>query len=71
MVIAYLNSQGYMGVPVELRYKVGSAVLDKIAGELEMQDNMVTSLAELLEERGMIDYHEWENRIKKKLVKQK
>lgn len=67
VVIAYLTSQGYLGKPQEV--KVGSASTDQLAGELDVQDTMVTSLAELLEERGVIDYHAWEARIKKKLTK--
>jgi metal-responsive CopG/Arc/MetJ family transcriptional regulator len=66
IVIAYLTSQGYFGKRSE---KVGSASADDLAGELDVQDTMVTSLAELLEERGVIDYPAWEARIKSKLAK--
>jgi metal-responsive CopG/Arc/MetJ family transcriptional regulator len=69
IVIAYLTSQGYLGRPQG--QKAGSASTEQLAGELDIQDNMVTALVELLEERGLIDYHAWEARIKKKLVKGK
>jgi Mn-dependent DtxR family transcriptional regulator len=61
--------QGYLGAAEGRPLKAGSISTDNLAGELDMQDNMITSLAELLEERGLIDYHEWENRVKKRLVK--
>ncbi len=35
--------------------------------ELEVMDAMITSLAELLEEKGVITQEEWEQRIKKGL----
>jgi hypothetical protein len=66
VVIAYLTSQGYFGRHDE---KVGSASSEQLAGELDVQDTMITSLAELLDERGVIDYPVWEARIKKKLAK--
>ena len=34
-----------------------------------MHDNMITALAELLEEKGHIDCEEWERRVKKKVQK--
>jgi len=69
IVISYMTLQGYLGEAEGKPLKAGSVTTEGIAGELDMQDNMITALAELLEERGLIDYHEWENRIKKKLVK--
>lgn len=69
VVIAYLTSQGYLVKPQQ--EKAGSASTEQIAGELDIQDTMVTSLAELLEERGILDYSEWEARVKKKLVRGK
>jgi hypothetical protein len=35
--------------------------------ELDVVDAMITSLAELLEEKGIITQEEWEQRIKKNL----
>ena len=64
VVIAYLTSQGYLTRP-----KAKGSAMDNIAGELDIHDNMITALVELLEEKGQINYHEWENRIKKKINK--
>jgi len=35
--------------------------------EVNILDTMITSLAELLEEKGVITQEEWENKIKKNL----
>lgn len=35
--------------------------------EVDVLDTMITSLAELLEEKGVITQEEWEQRIKKNL----
>jgi len=37
-----------------------------IEGELYHLDKMVTSLVEILEEKGILTYDEWESRIRKK-----
>jgi Mn-dependent DtxR family transcriptional regulator len=43
------------------------ASIDQIAGELDIHDSMITSLVEMLEEKGQLKYSEWENRLKKKI----
>ncbi len=42
-----------------------------IEGELYHLDKMITSLAELLEEKGIITQEEWEARIRKKIEETK
>ncbi len=37
-----------------------------IEGELYVVDKMITSLVEILEEKGILTYDEWEARIRKK-----
>lgn len=36
-------------------------------GEVDLLDTMITSLAELLDEKGVVSQEEWEQRIKKNL----
>jgi len=38
-----------------------------IEGEIYHLDKMITSLVELLEEKGILEYEEWENKLRKKL----
>ena len=38
-----------------------------IEGEIYHLDKMITSLVELLEEKGIIQYEEWENKLREKL----
>ena len=38
-----------------------------VDGELHHLDIMITALVDLLEEKGIIGYDEWENRIRDKL----
>jgi len=40
---------------------------NKIAGELDVHDSMITSLAEVLEQKGFITQAEWESKVKKKI----
>lgn len=40
---------------------------EDIKEEIYILDKMITSLAELLEEKGIIEYEEWENKLKEKL----
>jgi len=35
--------------------------------EVDLLDTMLTSLVELLEEKGVISQHEWEKRIKERV----
>jgi hypothetical protein len=38
-----------------------------IDGEIYHLDKMITSLVELLEEKGILEYEEWENKLRDKL----
>jgi hypothetical protein len=38
-----------------------------VEGELYHLDKMITSLVELLEEKGILTYEEWETRIRKNI----
>ena len=40
----------------------------KLTGNLEVLDEMLTALVELLEEKGIITWDEWEERIKRRTV---
>ncbi len=62
IVMAYLLERGYL-----LNPKERPASIDQIAGELDIHDSMITSLVEMLEEKGQLKYSEWENRLKKKV----
>ena len=68
LVIAHLTERNYLLKP---KGKVEEAErpvsIEQIAGELDMHDSMITSLVELLEEKGQVRYDEWEKRIKRKL----
>lgn len=67
LIIAYLTEKGYL-----LKSKSGpqnQINIEQIAGEIDMHDNMISALAELLEEKGHINYDEWERRVKKKISK--
>lgn len=66
IVIAHLTEKGYL-----LKPKTPQASVSQIADELDIHDTMLTSLVEVLEEKGQLRFDEWENRIKTKLHKQK
>jgi hypothetical protein len=63
IVMAYLLERGYLLKPREK-----SASTDQIAGELDIHDSMITSLAELLEKKGVLTQEEWEKYIKKRVA---
>ncbi len=42
---------------------------EQIAAELDIHDVMISSLAEILEEKGQLNHDEWERRVQKKLHK--
>lgn len=65
LVIAHLTEKGYL-LPAK-QGAIASSAGGDIGGELNMQEKMIDSLVELLEEKGTIRYSDWENRIKKKL----
>jgi len=50
-----------------LRPKEKSASVDEIAGELDIHDSMITSLAEVLEKKGVLTQEEYEKRIMEKV----
>ena len=62
VVLSYLTERGYI-----LKPKKEHVSTDQIAGELDMHDSMITSLVEVLEEKGQLKYSEWENRVKRKI----
>jgi DNA-binding MarR family transcriptional regulator len=62
IVMAYLLERGYL-----LNPKAKPASINQIAGELDIHDSMITSLAEVLEQKGLITQAEWENKVKKKI----
>ncbi len=64
IVVAHLMEKGYL-----LPAKKGTPQIGQIADELGIQDTMIQSLVELLEEKGQIRYSDWENRIQKKIRK--
>jgi hypothetical protein len=39
-----------------------------LESEIDLLDTMLTSLAELLEEKGVITQKDWENRVKKHIA---
>jgi metal-responsive CopG/Arc/MetJ family transcriptional regulator len=68
VVIAYLTEKGYLLKPKTTK-AAASVSTDQIASELDIHDNMISSLAEMLEEKGQLSYDEWERRVQKKLHK--
>lgn len=43
----------------------------EIAEELDVMDDMLDALVELLEEKGILTHEEWEDRIRKRIEKNK
>ncbi|MDA4116264.1 MAG: hypothetical protein OK442_06895 [Thaumarchaeota archaeon] len=68
VVTAYLTEKGYLLKPQPAAPQ-NTVVIEQIAGEIDMHDNMITALAEMLEESGNLKYDEWERRVKKKVSK--
>ena len=62
VVTSYLTERGYLLKP---RFEKPST--NQIAGELDIHDSMITSLAELLEKKGVITQNEWEKLIRRKI----
>jgi hypothetical protein len=62
VVLSFLTERGYL-----LKPKKGPASTDQIAGELDIHDSMITSLAEVLEQKGVLTQAEWEKAIKKRV----
>jgi len=63
VVLSYLTERGYL-----LKPKIEHTSTNQIAGELDMHDSMITSLAEMLEKKGIITQDEWEKQIKRKIA---
>lgn len=61
IVIAHLTEKGYL-----LSRKEGDQGLH-IADEFKMLDTMITSLVEVMEDKGQIKYSDWEAKMKKKI----
>lgn len=66
IVLAYFIEKGYLLKSKGKKESVGN---EQIASELDIHDSMITTLAEMLEEKGYLDYHAWEKRVQKKLHK--
>jgi hypothetical protein len=66
IVLAYFIEKGYV---LKSKGKKQSINNEEIASELDIQETMITTLAEMLEEKGQLDYQEWERRIQKNLHK--
>ena len=62
VVLSYLTERGYL-----LKPKKDQVSMNQIAGELDIYDTMISSLVEMLEEKGQLKYSEWENKIRKKI----
>ena len=63
IVMAYLLERGYLLKPKEIPKST-----DEIAGEIDIHDAMITSLVEMLEEKGVLKQEEWEANIKKRVA---
>ena len=66
IVLAYLIEKGYL---LKNKGKIESVGNEQIASELDIHDSMISTLAEMLEEKGHLNYQEWERRVQKKLHK--
>lgn len=67
LVITHLSEKGYL-LPAKGQ---PSGQIGQIADEIEMQDTMIDALAEIMEEKGIIRYSDFESRIKKKMNEKK
>ena len=68
VVIAHLTEKGYLLAPRRAKGLASSSETKELKGEVDMQDKMITSLVELLEEKGQLNYSDWESRIRKKIA---
>lgn len=66
IVLAYFIEKGYLLKNKGKKESVGN---EQIASELDIHDAMISTLAEMLEEKGHLDYQAWERRVQKKLHK--
>jgi hypothetical protein len=70
IVIAYLSEKGYLMRPKVGNPNAGELPATQIASELEAHNTMLEAFAEELEEKGILNYSEWQGRVKKKLAEQ-
>ena len=49
--------------------KTEKELIRDLANEIDMFDDMLTSLVEVLEEKGVLRQEEWEDKIKSKIEK--
>jgi len=47
---------------------VNNKIKRDLASEIDLLDTMLTSLVELLEEKGIVTQQEWEKRIKERVT---
>jgi hypothetical protein len=64
IVIAHLSDKGIL-IP---SYNI-KASASQTSEEVRMQDFMLTTLVELLDEKGILEYDEWEVKIRNKIQK--
>lgn len=64
IVIAYLIERGYL---LTQKQESKNTSMNQIADELDIHNAMIVSLAELLEERGLIRLNEWDKKTQVKL----
>ena len=48
--------------------KTNRDLIKDLANEIDLHDDMLTSLVEILEEKGVLAQEEWEKRIKTKIA---
>lgn len=66
IVLAYLIEKGYL---IKSKRKKESTGNEQIASELDIQEAMISTLAEMLEEKGQLNHQEWDRRVQTKLHK--
>jgi len=62
LIIAHLTEKSYL-----LPSKERTDQVLHIADEFKMLDTMITSLVEVMEEKGQIKYSDWEAKLKKRI----
>ena len=66
IVIAHLSDKGILIPSYNIKAK---AVASQTLDEVHMRETMLTSLVELLDEKSIIGYDEWEARIRSNIQK--
>ena len=62
MVIAYLSDKGYF------MNERGSGSITEMNDKLFIVDRMISALIKVLEQKGTITYHEWDNMMRKQIA---